>query len=219
MVSALAGREPISARIGSPGASFTSANTPNEIRRRSGTATARRRRMKWKSPARVIYRSPLGDDSPGGRAASPAILLAANEAFAISRNGGRGRPPSQGAGASPLTRRPEVTVEPGERALPRVHAMSALPQAMALARVGRDLGGDTLLAQAGVEFLRLAERRAAILAAVDHQRRRRRLVEAEERRAVESDLAIALLAERAAANELGEVMIAGVVAAPLVGDA
>ena len=31
----------------------------------------------------------------GGRASSPAIFLAANVAFAISRNGGRGRPPSQ----------------------------------------------------------------------------------------------------------------------------
>ena len=30
-------------------------------------------------------------DTLGGRASSPAIFLAANVAFAISRNGGRGR--------------------------------------------------------------------------------------------------------------------------------
>ena len=104
-----------------------------------------------------------------------------------------------GEGANTLTRRPEVAVEPGERALPRVQTMLALPEAVAFARVGRDLGDDALLAQAGVEFLCLAERRAAIFGAVDYQCRRCRFVQSEERRAVEGYLAETLLAERAAA--------------------
>ena len=70
-----------------------------------------------------------------------------------------------------------------------------------------------------IEFLRLAQRRAAVLAAVDDQRRRRGFVEPEEWRAIDGDPAVAILAERPAEDELREIMIAGVVTAPLVGDA
>ena len=132
---------------GSPGARWTSAKTPKEMMRRSGTATASRQRMK--------------------RTRSEPLTA-----------------PIRGSGR---TRRP-CAAQASSRWL-------ALLEAVALARIDDQLGRRRpARAERRIEFLRLAERRAAVLVAVQDQRRRRRLVEAHERRAVERDVAVALLA-------------------------
>src|SRR5262245_10601629 len=97
--------------------------------------------------------------------------------------------------------------------------MGALPEAVAFPRIDYQLGGDAALQQGAVEFLSLAERRAAIEVAMDDEGRRGRPVEPEQRRAVDGDRAELLILERPTHDELAEIVIAGIVAAPLVGDA
>src|SRR6266478_9468072 len=110
-----------------------------------------------------------------------------------------------------------MAIEPGDRAAPGIEAMGALLQPVPLARIDHELGRDAALDQPGVEFLRLAERRAAILAAMEDQGRRGRAVEPRQRRALDGEPAKALLVLRPADDELAEIMVAGIVAAPLVG--
>ena len=75
-----------------------------------------------------------------------------------------------GAGAGTLTHRPEPAVKPGNRALPGIETVAALPQSVTLARVDDEFGRCPLsLKECGVKFLGLTERRAAILAAVNDQ--------------------------------------------------
>ena len=79
---------------------------------------------------------------------------------------GDGQPPEDEAdeirARSPL--RSEIAVEPGDRAPPGVQPVAALLEAVALARIDDELGRHAALEQRGVELLRLAERRAAVLA-------------------------------------------------------
>jgi len=91
--------------------------------------------------------------------------------------------------------------------------MLAFLEAVAFARIDDELRLHTALMKRGIEFLRLAERRAAVFRAVKNERRRRRLVEPHQRRSVERDVAVALLGERPAVDEAVKIVIARIVTA------
>src|SRR4051812_10054882 len=97
-----------------------------------------------------------------------------------------------------------MTVEPVHRAAPGAEAMRALLQAMALARIDDQPGRGALLDERAVEFLRLVERRAAVLATVQDERRRARPLQPAQRRALDGDPAEARLVQGSAADPFRE---------------
>src|SRR5437899_583188 len=89
--------------------------------------------------------------------------------------------------------------------MPSPSTMIALLQPVALARIDHEVGRSAALDQPGIEFLGLAQRRAAILAAMDDQGRGGRTVEPGERRSLDGETAQPLLGQRPAGDEGAEI--------------
>ena len=129
---------------------------------------------------------------------------------------GDGQPPEDEANEIRAAHRSdsEIAVEPGDGSPRRRPAGGRVPGSHGLRADRRPAPPSTPRSRKrGIELLRLAERRAAVLAAMEDQGRRRRLVEPHERRAVERDVAVALLGQRPAVDEAVKIVVAGIVAA------
>src|ERR1700748_2425182 len=113
-----------------------------------------------------------------------------------------------------------MAVEPGAGAMMDVAIMAALLEAVAFARIDRELAGDAEVDQRAVELLRLAERAAMVELAMDDQRRRALRTGIEHRRAFRDQLpAGAPLMQRRVDDQVAEAVVAGVLQADQVGNA
>src|SRR5262245_58098160 len=97
--------------------------------------------------------------------------------------------------------------------------MVALPDAMAFTGMDDQLRLDAAFEERRIQFMRLTKRSASVSVAMDYQCRRRRLVEPRNRRTIDCHASVALLRKRPAVDESMEVVVAGVVARELIGNA
>src|SRR5262249_32625777 len=100
---------------------------------------------------------------------------------------------------------PQIPVKPFDAPPPGIEAMLALVKAVALARVDHQFRRDAAFPQRGVEFLRLPERSAAVLGALDQKGRGDRIVEPHQGGALHRDPAVLFELQRAAVDEFMEV--------------
>src|SRR6516164_5352345 len=107
-----------------------------------------------------------------------------------------------------------MPIEPGDGPAPVVAPMSILAQPMAFAGIDDQLAFHAPLGESRIELLGLAQRRAAVLAAMDNEGRRAWPVEAHHGRAVDGEMPVASFRHRTAHDVLAECVIAGIVGAP-----